>query len=434
MRNVSHVRWTGRFVAVLLLTLAICFTTPPLLGWWNLRAGKQALESRRPTEALRAFDRAYNWSGESAALAFWKGRAYRKLGQMDQVRQSLERARALGFDHSLLRREEILAEAQSGQLRRSMPELPRLLVEAGSDADEVCEAFAEGLVMHHRFPEAYTLLDAWEKDFPDDPRPHAYRAAISASGANWDDARQHWSRACQQAPEEPEYLLGVAETCYQLNDIHSTLKTLDAYERQMGDRAHAPRADLLRAKALLQQGEFRSAREILTPLTGQPAIAAEVTLLLCRIALESGETTGLAEKLQSIVQAEPWNTDARHLLVRTWTILGNTAGAEEQQSALLALTRDQQMMQNLLEEVRKDPRDVERRFQVAELAARCGPPDDAIPWLLSVLDLAPQHPGAHRLLAELYQQTGLSHLAQDHQQFAPRPQSDSKRAEFLNNR
>ncbi|CAK9034498.1 FG-GAP repeat protein, partial [Durusdinium trenchii] len=259
--------------------------------------------------------------------------------------------------------------------------LPRLLVDAADDADEICEAFAEGLVMHHRFSEALTLLDAWQKDFPQDPRPHAYRAAISVSGANWLDARRHWMLARDCAPEESEYLLGLAEASFELNDLEATIDALEAYERLPPRRQREPRVDLLKAKTLLQRGDAPAARQILTKLEQQPETAVSATLLLCRIGLEAGETTGLKEKLQSIVQSEPWNTDARHLLARTCTVTGDLASAEEQQSALLTLTRNQQDLQNLLEEVRKSPRDASRRYRVAQLAVRCGPPEDAIPLL-----------------------------------------------------
>ena len=58
----------------------------------------------------------------------------------------------------MLKREELLTLAQTGQLSKAEPHLPKLLIDAREDGPEICEAFVRGYLDTFRLDRAFELL------------------------------------------------------------------------------------------------------------------------------------------------------------------------------------------------------------------------------------------------------------------------------------
>ncbi|MFG0333205.1 MAG: tetratricopeptide repeat protein [Maioricimonas sp. JB049] len=396
------------------------YVVPRGIAGWHLARGRTHHELRDAKAALESFAIAKRWQPDDPDVAFCLARASRKLGRMDDVRRHLRRAAMLGADPDRIRREETLAAAQSGQLAGTLPSLPELLVSSGDEADIVCEAFVEGLVMHHRFDDAAVLLDAWQRDFPNDPRPLAYRAAIQASGSNWETAWQYWQQALERAPQDTEYLRALAECSLERNRPQQALKHLAACERLAPELGREPEFLMLRYRALRQEGQDVAAGWLLQQFENDRDAPLDIQLELARRDVESGRMAVAADRLERIVAQAPWNVAARSLLAVPLTQLGRGDEAAVHSQAVAELTQRQQGLQNLLDQVRDEPENAAVRLEVARLLIDCADPREAIPWLLSVIDLDPAQIEAHRRLARLYRRTGVSQLADQHDRIVRR--------------
>ncbi|MFG0296157.1 MAG: tetratricopeptide repeat protein [Maioricimonas sp. JB045] len=420
-RTAGRLRKSTIVVAVMVVGGAlVLWGVPRGLGAWHLARARDRLDRREPERAIQSLRTAERWMPADAEVAFLRARAARKLGRMDEVARSLDRASRLGADPDRVRREETLAAAQSGQLSGTLSRLPGLLVASGDDADEVCEAFVEGLVMHHRFHDAAVLLNAWERDFPDDPRPHAYRAAIEASGSNWENSRTHWQKALDRAPDDPDSLLALAECSLELNRPDEALEFLEACRKAAPDKGDEHAFQMVRYRSLRRKGDNDAARHVLEEMARVSEVPLEVQIELARMDVESDRIDAALDRLEGVVHEAPWNVEARSLFAVALTQAGRDDEAAAERAAVAKLTGMQSDLQKQLDRIRETPDDVSARLAAARTLAACSDPRDAIPWLLGVIDLDPGQIEAHRLLAQLYRQTGVPQLADQHARIVQR--------------
>jgi tetratricopeptide (TPR) repeat protein len=167
---------------LLLAALAVLITGwmswKPLLLRHRIARARSALEARDAGSALQWLQANERLEPNHAETHFWLARANRRLGQFGKVRDHLERAWKLGYAVEMLKREQWLALAQSGRLDKAEPHLAGLLQDPRDDGREICEAYVAGYLLNYRFAPAFRLLDAWQKDFPEDAYPDLIRGRI----------------------------------------------------------------------------------------------------------------------------------------------------------------------------------------------------------------------------------------------------------------
>ena len=161
----------------------------------QLAVARRALKDRDGDKALSAAREAVRLSPRQGEAHFTLARAFRRQGQLDKVRESLEHAAKLGVPPDRIRREEWLALAQAGQMKEAQPHLSELLINPGDDGPDICEAYANGFFLTYRLDAAEQILDAWEKDFPQDPQPHVFRASMNSKMHNWPTTISHLRKA-----------------------------------------------------------------------------------------------------------------------------------------------------------------------------------------------------------------------------------------------
>jgi tetratricopeptide (TPR) repeat protein len=170
-------RWIRLAVLLAVLLLLIWQRQLWLGGLLDSRV-RTALQQQEPERALWWLDWMERFLGRAAETELLRARAYRHLGRWPDVEAALKRADEQQAPRRLLEREQTLALAQSGQLRRAEPQLARLLSDDRDDPTDVCEAFVIGYMRSQRQANALHLIDGWLADAPQDFRPYLYRARI----------------------------------------------------------------------------------------------------------------------------------------------------------------------------------------------------------------------------------------------------------------
>jgi tetratricopeptide (TPR) repeat protein len=175
-RSGSSSRWRRIIQSLTAITLAAaCALTAGEFCVWQTRV---ALDNREHAAAQRWLSAASLLSPRRGQVAFLSARLARRSGDFDSARSQLLVAADAGWPVPDLEREQWIALAQTGQQQAMQAHWDELLMEPGSDLPEICEAFVREALKRLQVRDARRVLDAWNKDRPEDPKPYAIMAEI----------------------------------------------------------------------------------------------------------------------------------------------------------------------------------------------------------------------------------------------------------------
>lgn len=340
-----------------------------------------------------------NWiSPENARVEFLYARICRKKGEMREVGIHLQRAVDFGFPLELADREQWLALAQSGQMREAETHYRVLLTDARGDEAEICEAFVIGYCKLRQFEKAVQLLRAWSADLPTDPLPHYYWGLIEQESKSWDEAIRHYEQALRLNPKYSPAALAIA-TCF-LETKHPQ-EALDYYQVATQDPRHSTTAMVGEAHCLRELGRSDEARAILARALASDPDDSRAILEMSNVELEAAEFKAALSRLESLVEREPHNLDARFAYATALRGTFRTDEAKEQLEIVSEARKQLVKAVNLAGEM-KSPNDVDTRYEIGAIHLKYGEPTEGLFWLTSVLEYDPKHLPTHRTLAEYY--------------------------------
>jgi Tfp pilus assembly protein PilF len=370
--------------------------------WWPLpfeRLAERELARHRPEAALEWLSYVGGWVKADADCEILKARAYRRLGDMQRVEESLTSARKAGAPRSAVEREQILAMAQSGQLRQSEQYLPRLLTDARGDNRDVCEAFVIGYIRTQRTTQAKQLLESWIVDAPDDPQPLLLRGQIHAIAGNTADAQKNFRQALELAPERGDIRLELAD---MLKTENRPEEAALLYGQALADPELGVRAMIGLASCRKSLGDATRAVELLEQAVAREPENPDAARELGRLQFEAGNYSDAATQLQSAVDLRPYDDECHYLLAQALQLAGRIEEAkthfEYVKEARTALAE----VKALKDTIQLNPKDVTALVRCGELMLRYTPPEEGVVQLMAALDIDPGNLQAIRLLAEHY--------------------------------
>ena len=405
------------FLVLILVPLGFLVATN--LDEWRalgqLAIAGRALKERDADKALSAAREAVRLSPRQGEAHFTMARAFRRQGQLAKVRESLEDAAKFGVPRDRIRREEWLALAQAGQIKEARPHLSELLVNPGDDGPEICEAYANGFFVTYQLAEAFQILDAWEKDFPQDAQPYVFRAAYSSKTDNWSAAAKQLRKAFKLAPQRIDMQINLAATLLITRDMDEAAKLL---EQALRSQPNNPEVLMGWAEVLLERGQKDQARTTLDRILQSDPNDAVALRLLAEIHSSAEQYPEALQLLQKAVAIKSNDTKARYALGAALQRVGRTAEARQHFDFITKGNEVGQRLQKLIGKVREDDKDVESRFEIAELLRERGEPRDRLLWLHSIVELDPKHKAAHAELAKCYAALGHLEESRKHSQLA----------------
>ena len=347
----------------------------------------------------------------SPETQFLLARAYRRLGRMNEVRHHLLRARALGWPRDLVQREEWLAMAQSGQIASAEPYLGELLRNQRDDGAEICEAFVEGYFASYRFTKGLLLVDAWETDFPNDPRPHLYRGLAFENSKSWDKAAQSYRRAVELSSDDTNCRLRLAGVLINLHKYDEAVEHL-----QVCLDSHSDDPDVLcrYSECLRAQGQIDKSRMVLTQALTRDPHHQQSRLNMGQLELMGGDFEAAIRWLRRLCDETPTDVEARYALAQSLQAAGQTDAARSHFDFVTESREKMQEVQRLTDPDRFRPDDPEVRYQIGIRLLRYDNPSHGAAWLRSVLEVDPGHQATHATLAEFYASIGSTDLAEHH--------------------
>ena len=402
----SFRRWMRR----LALSAVVAIAAYAAVVMLHFVRADQLLRSRDADAAASWLERLDVLWTNSAEVKVQLARAYRRQGRLELSQSYLVSARQLGCNPERVRREEIMAIAQSGLLSRVEPQIRQMLVDPGDDASEICEALINGFLLNFRFADAYGLLDLWQSDFPDDPQPLFMRGLIAEQLGISKEASDFYQQALARAPGRDDIRLRLFVS---LVAQHEYSQAEPLYLKLVNRFRDDTELVVGWATCLLETGRSEEAASVLEKQVRRQPEHREAKLLLAREYFRENKADQSLVLLRSHLAKSPKDYDFRYLLAQVLASQGRAEAAEhlefvQQADAALAKVK------LALDDAREKPKDAETNFSIGQNLLECGFQTEGAHWLRSALEIAPQHRGAHELLAKHYAATGLPLLAEKH--------------------
>lgn len=412
--NSSHFRRSSvfRWVAIgIVLVLIAVVLVPQVELCYQLFAARRALKLREATLAIEHLRRAEQLSPNNSETQFLLGRAFRRLGELDLVRTHLERAWKLGFPEKTVKREEILAMAQAGQLREAEPHLSELLVSPGEDGPEICEAFAKGFYLTYRLGHAFSLLEVWQADFPSDPQPLFMRGMLESLEGNQVKGVESLRRARTLAPTRRDIQNSLADL---LVKAHEYQEAEDLLRPLLKGDPDNPVLIVQLGTCLMERGELEQSRELFEQAIRLKPDAPTARLAMGQLELRLGHPELAIGWLEPLAAERPYDPQTRFSLASTLQSFGKSEEAKEHFRFVEQAQKAVARMHNMMDQVKKRSDDVELRHEIGMILMQYESPSEGARWLRSVLELQPKHRPTHAALAEYYRSIGNAKLAQQH--------------------
>ncbi|MDZ4686466.1 MAG: tetratricopeptide repeat protein [Planctomycetaceae bacterium] len=359
--------------------------------------GRNAVNLRKLDAALAWFQRAEALDSGRGESQFWMARVERLRGRPDLMQAHLERALKAGFPAIRLHREQVLARMQSGHMGQAEGEVSALLMDAGDDAPAICEAIASGYLAAFRLKEAMTVLEAWKRDYPQDPQPLVIRGMYFAQRQTWSQAAEEFEKALAMAPHRDDVRLQWAEA---LRNLHQLDAAREQFERCRRSSPRNPAALIGLGRCLLESGELVQARERFEQALKITPDSWDGRFWLGKLLATDGDAERAVPLLDAVCRERPYEPDVRYSLAMALQAAGRRAEAQEHFQYVAAQQRAQSELRNQLELLERSPTRVDLRFQIGKTLLEYGNPDEGISWLQSALELDADHPESLAALAE----------------------------------
>lgn len=192
-------RWLLGVLVIALPVVAALLWKPLMLEFRSARA-RWALAARENQQAVEELEAALRLAPDRPETLFLLARAHRRLGNLDRVHNLLQRADRLGGDRERGQREMWLLLARAGRLQDAESRLEALLADPHDDGPDIWDSFVQGYLANLLVGPTERLLDAWQKEYPEDPQQYFMRAALSQHMGRPREAAEAYRRGLSLAP------------------------------------------------------------------------------------------------------------------------------------------------------------------------------------------------------------------------------------------
>ena len=380
-QNLSKLVGLGTTIALLIIGVVVFY---PEYHISNIQAALRDhnLElAKSHVDSLQAFP-----FTNKAEAHFLTARLERRRGDYDQMNAFLERAQAEGYDSVMIQRERILAAAQAANLEMAQPKLAELLNDPRGDEREICEAYIIGFLQFQQHSAALRLVDAWQNDFPEDARPHFLEGVIEKSLFNHKEAEEAYRKALEIDPEYYQAALDIADVLLTLKDTERAIQYLKMAEKDPEFRVDSYTAQ---AHCLRMLGRDEQAEEILRVVIGEYPEHMAASIELGRILVETNRPKEGIEILEPILERDPRNTDARHMLAMGLRSLGELNKAQEHFDYVEEVKENLADANQIAQRIGSGKESIDQRLVIAEKFWTYGSEQEAMIWMRSAYQLDP---------------------------------------------
>ncbi|GAB4137712.1 MAG: hypothetical protein Tsb009_05350 [Planctomycetaceae bacterium] len=404
-------RWIIFFT---LLFVALWFSRPAF-NRFALSRARANLEQRNHDAALVWLNRAMMLNDNHAETHFLLARTYRRLEDFAKVNHHLKKAHDLGWDLKQLEREQNIALAQTGQFSAMARHFPELFMNAGSDGPEISQAYVLMLMSQFRLQPAMEVLDAWQRDFPEDPQPYVLRGRALSVIRNWKEAEDQYKRALELSSTHWEARRELAKCLME----QLRFKEAEEHLRKcLNHDASDVKAAVAYATCLRKRNQLEQARSLLKKHWDHLQDDLDALREMGQIELAAERPKQAVKYLRLAVKQNPVDRETRYILAQALRAAGETQAAQKELAFVNQATKPVLRLGQLVPKLVDDPENIDLRFEIAKITWTYKSRPEGVRWFQSLLQFAPDHSPTHLALARHYELEGDTEKAAFHRRKA----------------
>jgi tetratricopeptide (TPR) repeat protein len=282
-----------------------------------------------------------------------------------------------------------LQQAQRGDVWSVEAQLKEALnTKSEPEIEMILEALAEGYLKNHRLAKLLELTEPWIERLPNDWLPHLYRGRLQSLEGTRAQAIEEYQTVLKLNPLHNGAQLLLASA---LVDDGKFKEALAVYERYLQENPGDANGLFGVANCQFSLGKTLPARAALKEIFTVKKDDVRATFLQAKIEWADDKPEEALKWLRKAEQLAPRETEITHTMIVVLQRLNKTEEAEKyikRQKEILDL-HDQLI--KLRKQLRRDPSNVELRFQIGRINMVLGRDDEAYDWFQSVLRLEPRH-------------------------------------------
>jgi len=322
--------------------------------------------------------------------------------------------------------ESVFIRFQYGQSPATEADLTQIFQIGKKDPDTqllkpALEAVTVGLIRAGRYIDAELPARFMVQEFPDSWRSH-WLLGRALEKRLPSGAFESYQRSLEMKPDQPKVHFWLAQFYAENGRPNEAQTHLRQSNRQNADDAET---QMVRARIAYRLGEWTAARAALTQaLEGGVAQRGKALALRGLVELEDQGSENAVVWLAKAHARAPHDPEVNDALAA----LATRQGDQEKLKQCQERRKQFQMQAEELEELQRKMVELQRQakfdpadkramaFKIGKAMFEVGQDDVAVPWLKTVLREEPNHPEAHRLLAEYYERIGDLEQARSHRQ------------------
>lgn len=399
-------------VALLLVLFgaSACWAAARLYVDYHRRAAQQALARFDFDAAERHLAASVRLNPRNSALLFEMARTERRAGHYEQASDHLQKCRQLeprNPEHAL---EAILLRFQTGEIAESERLLQQEVDHDNPDADLILEAMAKGYIERYRLGSAMYCLNRLLEREPDQVVALLLRASLWKTAGNQTKSEEDLRHAVEAQPEHRSARLQFGEQLLLTRQPEEAMRQFEYLRQQPGGDETKVLLDLARAQH--QLGHTETARQLLEEVLARNPHEGFALVERGKIALETESPVEAEKWLRRAVADYPFDAQTNYLLAQALDKQGRKEEAQSFYDARKQIEADLKSLEEAFRRVIKEPRAPQPRLEAGLICLRNGRADEGERWLLSALELAPDHAATRTALADHYAAVGKHDLAE----------------------
>jgi tetratricopeptide (TPR) repeat protein len=383
---------------------------------WYLHSARQALERRDFVAAHADLERYLTARPNHAEAHLLVARLDRRANRHVQAAKHLDACQRLGGFADAVELERALLGLQNGDFDPRLEQICRRHAVRGNPEEFfILEALSQGYTKTYHLDDALFCLNRMLELQPDHIYALRRRAWIYSTLHDHQKAEADYRRALEIDAGDSMARLGLAQLLLEVRK--DGVAAFEQFDRLWA--VHKDSATTVgRARSLLLLGRTDEARQLLDDwLSGHPDDSAALTER-GKLALEEKHLPVAESLLRRAVARAASDPRANHALYLCLVQQGKTSEAEQCQARFTQTVKDTERLDTLLQKLKEEPDDPNRRCQAAEIFLSHGQESEGERWLLATLRMHPEHGPSHQALADYYRRNGRADLAELHQRLA----------------
>lgn len=312
--------------------------------------------------------------------------------------------------------EELLVQAQSGDLSSTELVLLVRVGEGGSEAPLILEALICGYLRHLQCDKALVCIDSLLRLEPENVLAILWRGRIHEQIWQVRKATEDFASAVRMVPDFDPARYYLAESLLRSNQVGEAETHLQLLKERAPDNLLVR---LAWATSRISAGESDIGGELLDRWLedapkDHPRLLEALTAR-AGLALASGQAAEAEGFARRALQESSLDQQALHDLARSLDLQGRSQEARAIEEQLDTIRKGLHLVAQCRQELARDPASLRLRHEIGVAYLRLGRAGEALVWLNSILDRDPLHRPTLQTLADYHARSGHIRMAAEMQ-------------------